>query len=85
MNKRSDLSDAVGNLYRGALYIARGDLDKKTGQDFIKKAVEKLKSKQKYFKEAESIERIFNKYDKSELILAERILDKYNSLRLQMD
>lgn len=84
MDKNSIIADAVGNLYRGALYLARDDLDKKLGQRFIKKAVGKLKESQEYLQEANDIEIIFNKHKDSDLILAEKILDKYNSLRLQM-
>ncbi len=84
MDKNNYLADAVGNLYRGALYLARSDLDKKLGREFIDKAVEKLKKNRKYFQEGKNIERMVKKYQKSNLILAEKILDKYHLLKYRI-
>ena len=43
LNKNSYDSDAIGNLYRAALYLARGSID--IGIQFLIKAQEKLGDK----------------------------------------
>jgi hypothetical protein len=43
LNKNSYDSDAIGNLYRAALYLARGSTE--TGIQFLIKAQEKLEGK----------------------------------------
>jgi nitrate/TMAO reductase-like tetraheme cytochrome c subunit len=84
MDKNSELADAVGNLYRAALYLARKDLDKTVGREFVQKAINKLKESQQFYNDAQGIEEAVKKYHKENIILAEKILDKYHRLRIQI-
>ena len=65
LDKKSQKSDQIANLYRAALYLAKGK--KRTGLMFLKKANFKL--------EVNPINR------RQELLLAEKALDQYHRLR----
>jgi len=70
LNKHSQQADAVANLYRAALFLARGS--RKAGFEFFKKARECLDIKLDPVLE--------NRAD--ELYWAEKILDQYHKARL---
>jgi hypothetical protein len=80
LDKNSHQSDAVVNLYRAALYLARGS--RKIGLEFLEKAKKFLPGK--VSPEVERIIASKNKYLKTQkdcLFLAEKILDQYHLLK----
>jgi len=70
LDKYSQQADAVANLYRAALFLARGS--RKAGLEFLKKARERL---------GEEIDPVL-KTRADELYWAEKILDQYHKARL---
>ncbi len=70
LDKHSRQADAVANLYRAALFLARGS--RKTGLEFLKKAQERL---------GEDIDPVL-KTRADDLYWAEKILDQYHKIRL---
>ena len=70
LDKHSQQADAVANLYRAALFLARGS--RKAGLEFLRKAQERLGIKLNPTLE--------NRDD--ELYWAEKILDQYHKARL---
>lgn len=81
MDKNSKLSDAVGDLYRAALYLAKDNYDSNQGINFAENAIEFLEEKNKYPETRNKIKKYLQDYsinDQREvLILAEKILDQY--------
>lgn len=69
LDKNSYQSDAIVNLYRAALYIARGY--KETGMDFYQKAKKVLGKRLEFSPD----------FQRDNLYVAEKILDQYFKLR----
>ena len=70
LNKHSRQADAVANLYRAALFLARGS--RKAGLEFLQKAKERL---------GEGPNPVL-RTRADELYWAEKILDQYHKARL---
>ncbi len=69
LDKHSQQADAAANLYRAALFLARGS--RKAGLEFLRKAKERL---------GEGVDPVLkNRAD--ELYWAEKILDQYHKAR----
>lgn len=85
MDKKSQLSDAIGNLYRAALYLAKDDYDSKLGIEFVKDAIKFFEKENKFGEQKEALKKALNKYSISDRkqtnILAEKILDQYLYLK----
>lgn len=76
--KYSYKADAVANLYRSALYLAKGD--EQTASDFLTKAYIYIDKKN-----SEIVNKINNKLSlKEKKILAEKILDEYQKLKFSL-
>lgn len=73
LNKYSMRADGIADLYRSALYLARGADE--VGLDFLRKAREKLEEKL-----VEPPGKL--KTHQQQLFWAERILDQYKKLKL---
>jgi len=73
LNKKSKTTDAIGNLYRAAFFLARDSQEKDLAMKLLRQANQKLNSKQLTYliKSAPKIKR---------LILAEKILDEYQKM-----
>ena len=69
LDKHSQQADAVANLYRAALFLARGS--RKAGLEFLSKAQERL---------GEEINPVL-KTRADDLYWAEKILDRYHKIR----
>jgi len=80
LNKFDYQSDAIVNLYRASLYLARGSQE--VGLKFLKKAKNELGKKldQKLISLAIT-PKAFLKSSQSRLFWAEKILDEYQNLR----
>jgi hypothetical protein len=85
MNKDSQQSDAIGNLYRAALYLASDNYDSKQGVEFTEKAVNFFEKNNKFKDSVKALNKALDKYSvdkkKQSLILAEKILDQYLLLK----
>ncbi len=81
LDKKSVVSDAVGNLYRAAFFLARGKREEKEAINLINKTKEKIPSLSKKLNNL--LEKYFyrSKSRKNRLILAEKILDEYLLLK----
>ncbi len=78
LNKYSHQSDAIANLYRAALYFARGS--KEMGIQFLEKAQEKLGNQL----DPKLVSLINNKENaKDYRYWAEKILDQYHQFKLE--
>ncbi len=80
LNKADYQSDAIVNLYRASLYLARGS--EEVGLEFLKKAKNKLGKK--LDQELISLiarPKVYLKSSQSRLFWAEKILDEYQRLR----
>lgn len=80
LNKKSYKADAIANLYRAALYFARGTTE--LGLDFLKKTEGEIGKAP--IKELEPL--FFNpsgnlKTRKKQLFWAEKVLDRYKTLK----
>ena len=75
LNKNSKKSDAIGNLYRAAFFLARGKGEEKLAIALIKKTAKKLPFL------AKRLKNILKKYSASRLVLAEKVLDEYLLLK----
>ncbi|PIS14040.1 hypothetical protein COT65_01015 [Candidatus Shapirobacteria bacterium CG09_land_8_20_14_0_10_47_13] len=72
LNKFDQKSDGIADLYRSALYLAKGA--DKLGLEFLRKAREKLGREL-----VKSPDKLKNRQQK--LLWAEKILDQYTKLR----
>lgn len=87
LDKKSTVSDAVGNLYRSALFLARSKGEEETAIDLIEKTARELSSHREFFPLSKKINKLLKKYpypfksQNSRLILAEKILDEYLLLK----
>lgn len=85
MDKKSQLSDAIGNLYRAALYLAKEDYETQMGVKFVERAIKFFEKENKFEEQKEALKKALNKYSISDReqtnILAEKILDQYLYLK----
>lgn len=85
MNKKSQLSDAIANLYRAALYLAKEDYEAQMGVKFAEKAIKYFEKENKFGEQKKALKKALNKYSISDRkqtnILAEKILDQYLYLK----
>lgn len=80
LNKFDYQSDAIANLYRASLYLARGS--EAVGLEFLKKAKKRLGKKldQEIISFIATPE-VYLKNPRSRLLWAEKILDQYQKLK----
>jgi hypothetical protein len=80
LNKYSHQSDAIVNLYRASLYLARGS--EEVGLEFLRKAKNRLGKKldQEIISFIATPE-VYLKNSQGRLFWAEKILDEYQKLR----
>lgn len=82
--KNSLTADAVANLYRAALFLARGSGSEKLAISLLKRAREELRGE--HPKLAKRVDRLLKhsfsfSNDKSRLIQAEKVLDEFIFLK----
>ncbi len=77
LNKFDQKSDGIVDLYRSALYLARGAAE--TGQEFLKKAKGKLDKESGVLLPEIPINKLKN--CQQQLFWAEKILDQYLKLK----
>ena len=79
LDKYSTRSDAIGNLYRAALFLARGQGEEELGVELVQQAAKKLPGLTSRLKS------LLKKYSiqshTSRMILAEKLLDEYLLVR----
>jgi|GEM_PF-1771776 len=81
LEKSSSVSDGVADLYRAALYLARGSV--KLGVIFLKKAQKKLPARYKLGGALDDLAlRPEDSFEEAPLFWAEKILDEYTRLKL---
>jgi hypothetical protein len=83
-NKNSLAADAVANLYRAALFLARSKREEKLAVSFIKKARDELRGE--YPELSKRVDRLLKasfsfSNDEGRLIQAEKVLDEFIYLR----
>lgn len=72
LKKNSIISDAIGNLYKAAFFLAKKGGDKRLAIELIKNASKKFPS----------VKKVLDKYQNANhLLLAEKILDQYLLLK----
>lgn len=88
-DKKSEIADAIGNLYRAALFLARGKGEEKVSLDLLKKSYEVFYKDTSYRQPAEKIKFLldiskdFLTDKKKRLIFAEKVLDQYLMMKSQ--
>ena len=89
LDKKSKISDAIGNLYRAALFLAREKGEEKVSLDLLKKSYEVFDDEISYRKLAGEIKslldssKVFLSDKKKRLIFAEKVLDQYLIMKSQ--
>lgn len=89
LDKKSKIADAIGNLYRAALFLARGKGEEKVSLDLLKKSYKLFDKEASYRQPAEKIKHLLDNFKASldnenkRLIFAEKVLDQYLIMKSQ--
>jgi len=87
LKKQSKIADAIGNLYRAAFFLARGQGEEKLAFSLIKQSVQKLSGKPKYDSISKNLNSLLKKFPypfknkTDQMTLAEKVLDQYLVLK----